>query len=480
MANIASQKMASLFAAHSTTSVTKFAKFGNRVSTHINNASRTQKMVSLGGAAALVLGGILMTSSVRNDSVLNEFAHQPFEELSAFPVVNPNVRYGFALDTFTTSEGKIKPDQIFERLLGEHGISTKVADSLAKVIKESYDFSKMQDGKPYLFLTRDVSKGLDYFIFEPDAKRYIVFTFNGATPTVREVKREVVVREMQASGTVEGSLWETMVNNGMSYQLADMVEDALKYQVDLRSFQDGDEYKIVYEEELVDGKSVGVKKMTGAYFKDKSQDKEIFAIYYDNGKEKGWYSKTGLPMKDGFLKSPLKYAHITSHYNLNRLHPVLGYVRPHFGTDYAAPHGTPIMSVADGTVEAASSTSGNGNFVKIRHMKPYESQYLHMSRFASGIRAGTKVKQGDIIGYVGSTGLATGPHVCFRFWKNGSQVNHLKEKLPMTSTFSSEDSRKFKVLSSQLSERFAAMSVMTREQIATRNAEKAAGSKVNP
>lgn len=385
-------------------------------------------------------------------------------ELGAFTVIKPTIRYGFALDTFHVVEEKVKSDQTFEKILTAHGIAYAVATSLQKEAKAYYDFTKIQDGKPYLFLSKNAQEGVDHFIFEPDSRRYIVFDFKGS-PSVREVKREISVREIEASGTIKNSLWETMVQNGMSASLADMVEDALKYQMDLRSFQDGDEYKLIYEEEYVEGRAVGIKKLTGAYFKDVSQDKEIYAIHYNNGKEKGWYSKDGLPMKAGFLKSPLKYSRITSYYSKNRLHPVLGYNRPHFGTDYAAPHGTPIMAVADGVVEEADFRGGNGRFVKIKHMKPYETQYLHMSGFANGIKAGARVTQGQVIGYVGSTGLATGPHVCFRFWKNGQQVNHLQEKLPSVSTFSNEDKNKFKALSQDLGQRFAQMAIMTPAQI---------------
>jgi murein DD-endopeptidase MepM/ murein hydrolase activator NlpD len=392
-------------------------------------------------------------------------------EIGALPVVNPTVKYGFALDTFSVTESRIHSDQVFQKLLTESGISYHVADSLSRVIKEAYDFNKIQDGKPYLILSRDVTKGADYFIFEPDAKRYIVFSFKGE-PSVKEVKRVVTVKEMEATGTIKSSLWATMTNNGLSYRLTDMVEDALKYQMDLRSFQDGDEYKLIYEEEFVDGVSIGIKQLKAAYFKDNTGvEKEIYAIFYANKSEKGYYSKDGLPMKNGFLKSPLKYSHITSSFNLNRLHPILGYVRPHFGTDYAAPSGTPILSVADGVVEEASYTSGNGNYVKIKHMKPYETQYLHMSRYAKGIHKGTKVKQGEVIGYVGQTGLATGPHCCFRFWKNGTQVNHLKEKLPLVSTFSSEDKSKFQSLSNEYMTRFKGMGIATAEQLAAKKKE---------
>ncbi len=368
--------------------------------------------------------------------------------LGALMVVNPTIKYGFALDTFHVIEAKVKKDDIFTTMLIKRGLTYRQADSLAKSVKSSYDFDKIQDGKPYTVLIKDPQTGYDHLIFEPDPKRYFVFNFK--TPSVKEVKRQIEVREFETSGKIKEHLWETLVSNGLSYELTDMVEDALKYQIDLRKFREGDEYKIIWDEEIVEGRGVGVKTMKAAYFKKYDEEKPIYAIYYDNGKEKGWYSKDGLPMRDGFLKSPLKYSRITSFYSLNRFHPILHYNRPHFGTDYAAPQGTPIMSVADGVVEEARHGGGNGNFVKIKHLKPFASQYLHMSRFAKGIHPGTKVKQGEVIGYVGSTGLATGPHVCFRFWKNGVQVNHLKEKLPQVSTFSTSDRDKFKNLSNEL------------------------------
>jgi murein DD-endopeptidase MepM/ murein hydrolase activator NlpD len=381
--------------------------------------------------------------------------------LDALFVRNPTLKYGFALDTFNVLEQKVKSDDVFSKLLMQHGkVSYLVSDSLEKVIKPSYDFNIIQNGKPYTVLSRDGQKA-HYLVYEPDEKRYIIFDFTKEKASVREVKRSVQLHEFEASGVVSGSLWETMVENGMSYQLTDMVEDALKYQIDLRKFKDGDTYKIIWEEEIVEGRSVGVATMKAAYFKKQDEEKPIYALYFDNGKEKGWYSQNGLPMKDGFLKSPLKQSRITSHFSHSRFHPVLHYHKAHYGTDYAAPHGTPILSVADGVISEASSTRGNGNYVKVRHMKPYETQYLHMSRFAKGIKPGVSVKQGQVIGYVGSTGLATGPHVCFRFWKQGTQVDHLKAKLPQVSTFSATDRTKFKEMGNALSSRLDKMSILS-------------------
>ena len=431
--------------------------------------SKWLKFTSILVSGAIFMA-ILFKSQAHNWASFAGFQNDIDPKITALPVVNPTIKYGFALDTFNVIEDKIHHDDIFTKMLVARGLTYLQADSLSKKAKTFYDFEKIQDGKPYTVLMRDPKTGYDYLIFEPDPKRYIVVNFKKIT--IEEVKREVKVEEFEASGKVDDNLWDSMVKNGFSYTLTDMVEDALKYQIDLRKFHDGDEYKLIWEEEFVDGLSVGVKCLKAAYFKQKAEDKPIYAIFYDNQKgEKGWYSKDGAAMKDGFLKSPLKYSNITSHYNLKRLHPILGYVRPHFGTDYAAPYGTPILSVASGVVEEASHTGGNGNYIKIKHMKPYQSQYLHMSRFAKGIKSGTHVQQGEVIGYVGATGLATGPHVCFRFWKNGSQVDHLKEKLPQVSSFTSADKEKFKHISSDLMARIEKVPFLNAEDTEKRKRE---------
>ena len=423
----------------------------NKFTSHPNFKKIKKNLFQTAKVLAITVAGLFVTETSDLTSFVRKSKPKKWA-LSALPVVTPTVKYGFALDTFQVIEDKVKSDDIFTSMLTKRGLTYKQADSLARKANAFYDFSKIQDGKPYTVLSKDVRAGFDYFIFEPDAKRYILFDLS--TPSVKEVKRAVDIQEFALSGRVKKSLWETMVESGMSYSLADKVEDALKYKFDLRKFEDGDEYKLIWEEEIVEGRSVGVKCLKAVAVKEKNEETPVYAYYFDNGKEKGFYEKDGLPMRDGFLKSPLKYSNITSHYSMNRMHPILGYNRPHFGTDYAAPQGTPIMSVADGVVqEARYGAGGNGNYVKIKHLHPYESQYLHMSRFAKGISPGTHVKQGEVIGYVGQTGLATGPHVCFRFWKSGNQVNHLKEKLPQVSTFSSDDRSKFKNVSDSLKKR---------------------------
>jgi murein DD-endopeptidase MepM/ murein hydrolase activator NlpD len=182
------------------------------------------------------------------------------------------------------------------------------------------------------------------------------------------------------------------------------------------------------EEKYAGDSLVGIPKIAGAYFNHNKED--FYAIFYNNPELQGYYDLDGRNVKKSFLKAPLEFSAVTSPYSEDRLHPVLKVNRPHYGTDYAAPEGTPIFSVADGVVMSAGYTGGNGNYVRIKHDEIYETQYLHMSRIAKTILPGKNIRQGDVIGYVGSTGLATGPHLCFRFWKNGVQVDPASEKMP--------------------------------------------------
>jgi murein DD-endopeptidase MepM/ murein hydrolase activator NlpD len=203
------------------------------------------------------------------------------------------------------------------------------------------------------------------------------------------------------------------------------MEDALASSVDFYHTQSGDEFKLIFEKKYVNGEEVGYGKLIGANYTNETGSH--YSVFYQNGEYNGYYDEEGRPAKSTFLRAPVKHVRISSGFSMRRFHPIRRQSIPHLGTDYAAPYGTPIIAVADGVVSQAAYGGNNGRFVKLRHDKVYETQYLHMQGFARGIRPGVRVKQGQTIGYVGSTGLATGPHVCFRFWKNGRQVNHLRE-----------------------------------------------------
>ncbi len=372
------------------------------------------------GLSMLWQGGPATLSTARASML--EQAGTP---IGAFPLEVPTVRYGFVLDTFRVIEGKIQPNEFLADILMRYGMPWPQIDRLVRHMDGVFDVRQLRAGKPYTVLMRDTAMA-DYFIYEPTVFAYYVFDLKHGK--VERVERPVETKVRSASGLIESSLWNTMMDNGLSFELAAKLEDAFQWTLDFHHLQQGDYFKVIFEEQYIEGKPVGVGRILAAYYNNLGT--EYYAIWYDQTREKGYYDLEGRPMNKGFLKAPVKYARISSAYNPRRFHPILKRVRPHLGTDYAAPYGTPILAVGDGVVVKAGYTRGNGNYVKIKHNDTYATQYLHMQRFARGIRVGAHVKQGQVIGYVGSTGLATGPHVCFRFWKNGRQVDHRRLTFP--------------------------------------------------
>lgn len=350
-------------------------------------------------------------------------------DLSSFPITVPTLAWGFAMDTLQQSQTTIQSGQFLADILIAQGVEGQNIQTLIQNASEVFDLLGMRAGKPLIQLSKDSTQQIDYLVYEPSVYEYIVFDLQNDL-SVKNIKRPIKTITESAAGIIKGSLWNAMVNRGYSYELTSKMEDALQWSVDFHHLQKDDEFRLIYEQDYVNGKAVGAGQVLLAEYK--TADTVFYSLYFDGGNadDVGYYDLDGKPMNAGFLRAPLKYSRISSYYNPNRLHPVLKYRRPHYGTDYAAPYGTPILAVANGTVNRAGYTGGNGNFVKIRHDDTYETQYLHMQKFAAGVKVGTFVHQGQVIGYVGSTGLATGPHVCFRFWKNGKQVNHLKLHFP--------------------------------------------------
>ncbi len=348
-------------------------------------------------------------------------------ELGAFPIIRPTLRWGFAIDTLEVSEQKIRAGQSLSDILAAQPLSGDALRAMLSKAGTVFDLRKLQAGKSFFVLTHTPSGQPMYLVYEPSPFEYVLFHLANDN-AVERIEREVDTRVETGHFVVNTTLWDAMIGQGHSYDLADRLEDALQWSIDFHRIQEGDVFKVVFENKYVENVSVAAGQVKGAYHKRGS--KELYAIYYENGEHKGYYDLDGRPLKTAFLKAPVRFSRISSRFSMNRFHPILKYNRPHLGTDYAAPHGTEIMAVGDGVVTEARYASGNGNYVRIKHDKVYETQYLHMSKFAKGIKAGTRVSQGQVIGYVGSTGLATGPHVCFRFWKNGQQVDHLKLDLP--------------------------------------------------
>ena len=344
---------------------------------------------------------------------------------NAFPIVEPTVRYGLALDTFSIDRDTIQYGQTLSDILMSNGLTPEQAFVTAGNFNEMLDVRHLRAGKTYQILDDPDTGGPDFLIYAPTVYRYLRLDLQ---QTGRDELKEmpVVIREELAAGKIESSLWNAMVGAGHSFALTEKMEDALQWSVDFYHVQKHDAFQLVYEQEYVNEKEAGFGKVRAARYS--TGGKDIYAFYFESrdATQSGYFGLDGQPMKSTFLKAPVRYTRISSRYNLRRFHPVQRRVKPHLGTDYAAPYGTPIVAVADGTISRSGRTRGNGIFVKIHHDKRFDTQYLHMQKRAPGMVVGKRVSQGDVIGYVGSTGLATGPHVCFRFWDNGKQVDHTR------------------------------------------------------
>lgn len=349
-------------------------------------------------------------------------------------VPKANIKFGLNLDNFKVYKNVIKPNEFLANILLKYNIPYPKIDLLAKQSKEVFDVRKIASGKEYTVLcSKGSTEKAEYFIYEPNAVEYVVFDIRDSINIYKEEK-PITTEIKTASGIINSSLYQTLDNEGVTPVLAIEMANVYAWAIDFYRIQKGDWFKVIYEEKMVDGKSVGIGKVLATEFNHEGKD--YFAYYFEQGDIPDYFDEKANSLRKAFLKSPLKFGRLTSGFTMRRFHPVQKRNKPHLGTDYAAPTGTPIMATGNGKVIASSYSKYNGNFVKVKHNSTYTTQYLHMSKRAA--KVGDVVKQGDIIGYVGSTGLATGPHVCYRFWKFGKQVNHLKEDFPPSEPIKTE------------------------------------------
>jgi len=348
-----------------------------------------------------------------------------YDSLNTSELTPQNI-FGFPLDSFIVVASEIKKNEFLANILLTHHIDYATIDLLAKKSKESFDVRKIAAGKPYtLLLEKDSLQKAKYFIYQPDPVNYIVYELYDSL-TIYKRQKEVEIIEKSASGVINSSLYETLQASDISPYLAVRLADIFAWSIDFYRIQKGDWFKVIYEEKQIEGSPIGIGKVMAVEFNHFG--KSFLGFHFLQNEKEDYFDETANSLRKAFLKSPLKFSRLSSRYTMRRFHPVQKRWKAHLGTDYAAPTGTPIMSTGDGVVTHSSYTRGNGNYVKIKHNSAYSTQYLHMSK--RKVNVGQFVKQGDIIGLVGSTGLATGPHVCYRFWKYGKQVDHLREDFP--------------------------------------------------
>lgn len=395
------------------------------------------KRLELFTTLLLILGGIACGgNSSDKERIINAInngtgeAEATTEELQI--PEEPETLYGIIIDGYDIKEFTIEPHETVGKILNRHGISAAKIDRLDKAAKEVYSLSKIQTGKKYTIFSRDITNDegtksavADYMVYHINRVEYVIFDLTTDQPVaLMGTKPSEIVRK-RAEAVITSSLWESIVGQGLSYELAAEFEDIYQWTVDFFHIQEGDSFMVIYDDEVVDGESVRIGRIWGAKFVHRG--KEVYAIpYVTDGKKIEYWEYNGESLKKQMLKAPLKYTRISSGFTYKRLHPVHKVYKPHTGVDYAAPAGTPVHAVADGTIIFADWGGGGGNTIKIRHAGGLQTGYLHLQKFASGIKEGVYVTQGQTIGYVGSTGTSTGPHLDYRIWQNGTPIDPLK------------------------------------------------------
>ena len=368
------------------------------------------------GVVAAVL--IIVTWALCPRAVVEEQPAEPEHKL---------VIYGIVADSLTLETGEVGDGQTMGGLLGGFGVSAQMVDKLNAASKEIFPLNKVRAGNRYTaFLEEDTAglRTLRHLAYEKNAIDYVVFNFMTDSVSVVEGAKEVTTIRERDTVTITSSLWGAIMEAGLPFELAAEMEDIYQWSIDFFSIQKGDRFTVIYDRQMVDTVDVGLGRVWGAEFVQGG--KTYYAIPFKQGEKVQYWDEQGNSLRKALLKAPLKYSRISSRFTYRRLHPVHRVYRAHTGVDYAAPSGTPVVAVADGVVVFKGWGGGGGNTLKIKHAGNLQSGYLHLRGYAKGIKQGSRVSQGDVIGYVGSTGTSTGPHLDFRLWRNGTPIDPLK------------------------------------------------------
>ncbi len=375
------------------------------------------------GIVLMVIALLFILSNINNEKTtkeIDEFVPK---------VIEPEYEYGILVDSFNVTKGVVKQGQTLGEILYANHIDHPQIAEIVNKSKGIFDVRRVNAGKEFTIICADDSTDKAcYFIYQEDPTNYVVMDLTNEIDVYRG-KKEVTTKVNVAYGEINSSLWITIQEQNLSPKIAAELSTIYAWTIDFFKIQKGDAFKVYYENKYIDDEYIGIGRILASEFTHKGQN--FYSFYYRENENFGdYFDEKGRTLRKAFLKAPVDYKRISSRYSKRRKHPVTGRWKGHFGTDYAADRGTPIVTTANGTIVSASYTKNNGNFVKVRHNGTYTTQYLHMSKIKPGIRKGVYVKQGETIGYVGSTGLATGPHVCYRFWVNGKQVDPYKQDLP--------------------------------------------------
>ena len=360
--------------------------------------------------------------------------------------------WGFCEDSLSVEENRVRSGDFFSTILMRNGISAQDAYNLSDASDSIFDVASIRIGNTYR-VWKNGSGAAEYLAYDIDRMKSVVFRCREPY-SVWFVEKPVLTETKYADVTIRSSLWNDMIAAGAPPLLILTLSDIYAWTVDFFGLQEGDRFRVVYDEKTCEGSVVAVDTVRYALFTSRGQDYPAVMFDQHDGGNIYWNEK-GESMRKAFLKAPLHYSRISSGFSYARRHPVTRRVQPHTGVDYAAPKGTPVVTIGDGVVTSAKYEGAGGNVVRIRHNSVYSTAYLHLSRYGSGIRAGKRVKQGDVIGYVGSTGRSTGPHLDFRVWKNGSPINPLKMQSPPAEPLKQENMEAFRAVLAQYERQMA-------------------------
>jgi len=336
--------------------------------------------------------------------------------------------FGIRKDSFIVTTSKVKRNETLADILLKYNVTYKKISEIAASAKPKFNVRNIRAGNIYdVYISNDSLNAFKYFIYEKDKINYVVISVSDSIQT-RIGKKNVKIKQREAKGIINSSLYLTLTEENLNQVLAIKLADVFAWAIDFYTVQKGDRFKVIFNEKFVGDEFVGISEILAAEFIHMNSKYYAFR-FIENGKTE-YFDESGHSLQKKFLKAPLKYKRISSRYSLHRFHPILRIYRAHRGIDYAAAVGTPVQAVGDGVVVEVRYKGQVGRFVKVRHNAVYSSGYLHLSRYGKGIKRGVRVVQGQVVGYVGRSGLSTGPHLDFRFWKNGTLVNYLTQKFP--------------------------------------------------
>ncbi|MCC5933599.1 MAG: peptidoglycan DD-metalloendopeptidase family protein [Candidatus Cyclonatronum sp.] len=371
---------------------------------------------------------ILACSTDKHDNIPRE--PEPLVELASMPAeIFELDQFGLPFELYEVTERRVRNGETLSTMLAPFGLGSQQVHEIVQASQDVFNVRRINSGRPVHFYVDPQDQTLSYFVYENSNREYVVFDLS-ETVSVHANTREITRSTKHISGVINGSLYGSLLEQGGSPALVSALAQVYAWQIDFYRIQRGDSYTVVYEQLYIDDTPVGIGRIKAAHMNHHGTD--YHAIYFDQG-DTGYgtyFDLEGNSLQKAFLRAPLDYSRISSRFTNRRFHPILQRNMPHHGTDYAAPVGTPIRAVGDGVITHSAFDRNNGNYIRIRHNSVYETGYLHMSRIASGMRRGATVRQGQVIGYVGATGLATGPHLCFRFWQNGQPVDPYRVEMP--------------------------------------------------